>query len=160
MLGVILIIGILAAALIGLYQQSRNAAWKERARDSARQIAIAWNLKLMDDHAFPSSVSFKDINGAVLPLNTTEITFPSSSTNMAVLNSTKIYLEQSAEQRSINSGMKDKWGNYFNVRLDLNYDGMVKDPRDPSGATLINANVVVWSQGPYNNTNSYCVASP
>ena len=160
LLVVVLIIGILASASIGIYQHSRTAAWKQRARDSARQIAVAWNIKLLDDHAFPPSISFSDINGTALPLITTDITFPTTTTNMAILNSTKLYLEQNANQRSINSGMIDKWGHFFNVRLDLNYDGLVQDPRDPSGATTINANVVVWSLGPYSQTETFCVASP
>jgi prepilin-type N-terminal cleavage/methylation domain-containing protein len=153
LLGVILIISILAAAMIGLYQQARNAAWKEKARDSAHQIAIAWNIRLMDDHKFPDTI-------VSIPQP-----FQTTAANMAILNSNiynRIYLEQSAEQRinDNNHGMKDKWGNFFYVQLDTTYGGAIKDPRDSSAT--INANVVVWSTGPHpsDKANSYCVASP
>ena len=139
MLIVILIIAILVAVSLGVYQQARTTAWKERARDSARQIATAWNVYLMDNHAFPVATSFQGVTGG-----NTEPTFQTLATNMVPLHSAKVYLEQSADQ-SIN-GMKDKWGNPFCVRLDLNYDGKINSPYDNS--TPINANVVVWSWGP------------
>ena len=139
MLVVILIISILTAVTLGIYQQARNTAWKQKTRDSARQIATAWNVYLMDNHGFPSATNFTLYTGTP----NVEITFPSSNVNMTVLNGPKIYLEQSADQRR--NGMKDKWNNPFNIRLDMNYDGMVLNPID---GTTINANVIVWSTGP------------
>lgn len=155
MLAVILIIAILATIGLGLYQQARNAAWKQKARDSARQIATAWNLRLIEDHAFPATTAF-----VADPVYNTDapqsITFETGTNNMMVLNSTKIYLEQNADQRKY--GMKDKWGQSFHVRLDMNFDGVVTSPLDN---TPIHANVVVWSLGPYpGSTNSLVWACP
>jgi type II secretory pathway pseudopilin PulG len=151
LLVVILIIGILASIGVGLYIQARNTAWKERARDTARQIAIAWNVRLLDDHKFPDAIVL------LYPSQP----FQTTAANMAILNSnaySRIYLEQSAEQRI--NGMRDKWGNFFYVQLDTTYSGAIKDPRDASAT--INANVVVWSKGPHPSdpADSYCVASP
>ena len=44
---VILVISILIAVGFGAFQQARNTAWKQKSRDSARQIATAWNLRLL-----------------------------------------------------------------------------------------------------------------
>ena len=153
MLVVILIICILVASTVGIYQQARNSAWKQRARDTARQIATAWNIYLIDNHAYPATTSFQGY-GAVY-----SGTFQTIATNMSVLNSSKIYLEQSADQRinDGNHGMMDKWGNFFYVRLDQTYTGTLQSPVDGS---TINANVVVWSQGPNpsNPGSSFCLA--
>ena len=151
LLTVILIISVLAAACIGIYQQARNAAWKEKARDTARQIATAWNVRLMDDHAFPAAII------ATQPFYTT-------AANMAILNdyaANRIYLEQNADQRIIDTppthGMKDRWGNFYKVQLDVTYKGTVPNPL---GGPDINANVVVWSLGPTpaSPSSSYCMA--
>ena len=160
MLIVIVIISLLTAALIGVFQQVRNSAWKQKARDSARQIAVAWNIKLLDDHTFPPA------NSVYQPTAVTPLTFQTSVSNMVLLNSTKIYLEQNALQRSTNpsdsktAGMRDHWGNLFYVQLDTSYSGIVNDPIDPS--KTISANVIVWSTGPNpaNPASSFCVASP
>ena len=148
MLVVIVIIGILAGASLGLYQTARTTAWKQKTRDSARQIAVAWSVYLIDNHNFPPASSFQGSSG--------NITFQTLATNMSMLNSAKIYLEQSADQRM--NGMKDKWGAFFNVTLDGSYGGTVPDPTD--NTKTINANVVVWSTGPSpaNKSSSYCVS--
>ncbi len=155
LLVVISIIGILAAVLLGSFQQARNAAWKQKARDSARQIATAWNTYCIDSHGFPAATAFTLDTTGVADANS--ITFATSTNNMAVLNRSQTYLEQNKTQRI--SGMKDKWGNYFLVRLDANYDGTISSPLD---STLIRANVMVWSLGPYPNTpaNSWVMVWP
>ena len=145
MLVVIVIIAILVGIGLGIYQQARNTAWKEKARDTARQIATAWNVYLMDNHAFPAALVGSQ--------------FPTTAANMSLLYSNTanhIYLEQSADQRK--KGMKDKWGNYFQVQFqDATYSGTVPSPIDGS---TINANVIVWSLGPHpsDKSSSYCVA--
>ena len=153
MLTVILIIGILAAACLGIFQQARTTAWKQKARDTARQIATAWNVRLMDDHAFPAISLFQSYGTPYAGA------FPTTAANMSTLNSNaanRIYLEQNASQHL--SGMTDKWGNYYYVRLDVTYSGTVLNPID--NTTLINGNVVVWSLGPSpaNPSSSFCIA--
>ena len=154
MLAVIVIICILMTVSMGVYKQVRNVAWKGKTRDSARQIATAWNLSLLENQSFPLA--------ALAPVGTVSgsyLTFQTTTNTMMILNSSKIYLEQSADQKR--NGMKDKWGHCFNVQIDQNYGGTVEDPANPS-APKINANVVVWSYGPNGpgDTNNYCVASP
>jgi prepilin-type N-terminal cleavage/methylation domain-containing protein len=144
MMVVIVIIGILAAVLLSTFQAARNAAWKQKARDGARQIATAWNTYCIDQRGFPASTAF-----TLDPTYNTDaaaVTFETSVTNMAVLNARVTYLEQNKDQRL--NGMKDKWGRYYHVRLDANYDGTVKSPIDNS---IIRANVMVWSLGPHPN---------
>ncbi len=146
---VILVISILIAVGFGAFQQARNTAWKQKARDSARQIATAWNLRLLEDRAFPAAASFTNATGTA-----DEIGFETTTANMGVLNAGRIYLEQSADQRS--SGMRDKWLQYFHVRLDTDYDGSIKSPYD--NTTAIRANVIVWSFGPnQDNSNNWVV---
>ena len=162
MLAVVLIISILATIGFGTFQQARNAAWKQKARDSARQIATAVNLYLMDHRAFPSNT-------------TGSATFQTTKENMAFLNSSvvdtkvRIYLDQDTAQRL--NGMNDRWGNPFNVQMDVNFTGSVPNPLAgcPNQPDTLNANVVVWSWGPKQKAwdagasqdlrqNSWCVA--
>jgi len=135
MLVVVLIISILMSVGIGAFSQARNTVWKERTRDTARQIAHAWNSRLMDDHAFPTGLGNGD--------------FQTTAANMMILTNNDTaqihhaYLEQSADQLA--HGVKDHWGNYFNVRLDWAYTGKIQNPVDN---TDIHASVLVWSLGP------------
>ena len=141
LLVVILIIAVLAFIGLGIYQQARNAAWKMKARDSARQIATTWNSRLIEDRKFPDGSAFctTDHDACGLPNALDSITFETCTNNMTVLN----MLEQSADQRL--AGMKDKWDRFFRVRLDTNYDGTLSSPID---SKPIRANVLVWSLGP------------
>ena len=144
MLIVILIIAILMSVGFGTFSQARNTAWKEKARDTARQIAHAWTSRLMEDHAFPSVSSGFD---GTLTGGQAEPTFQTTVANMCVLTNNADahnYLEQNATQRT--SGMTDHWGNYFYVRLDGDYDGIVLSPID--NTSQIHASVLVWSLGP------------
>ena len=157
MLIVVLIICILISIGFGGYRMARDAAWKERARDSARQICTAWNLRLQYDRQFPSYTNFVGRTGTDTGANA-EITFQTTIDNMAALNNgDRIWLDQSADQRSADTtinGMRDRWGRFFYVRLDMNYDGTVKNPYDSTSA--IRANVAVWSLGPNPaNSNSW-----
>jgi type II secretory pathway pseudopilin PulG len=145
LLVVILIIGVLAAALLSTYQQARNAAWKQKTRDSARQIATAWNTYSIENRGFPAATAF--VPDPTYNTDANSITFETTTTNMAVLNASQTYLEQSTAQRR--NGMTDKWGRYFHIRMDTNYNGLVSSPLD---ATPIRANIVVWSIGPEPST--------
>lgn len=137
LLSVLLIIGVIISIAFGAFVQARTTAWKQKARDSARQIATAWSTRLVENRAFPSASAFTA--DPVYDTDPNSFTFETTTNNMAVLN----YIDQNAEQRL--NGMKDKWGRFFHVRLDTNYDGTVLSPLD---ASLIRANVLVWSLGP------------
>jgi len=174
MLVVVVIISILVASGVGIYSQARIAAWKERTRDTARQIAVAWNQRLLDDGTFPTASldAFKDssvLSGAYV--------FQTLTNTMCILNSNNngpllhgiitsyIYIDQSAAERQ--AGMLDHWGQPFYVQLDTTYKSRVINPIDKT--TVINANVLVWSMGPNpvawdpsapmaQKSNSYCMA--
>jgi prepilin-type N-terminal cleavage/methylation domain-containing protein len=157
LLVVIVIIGVLAAVLLGAYQQARTAAWKMKARDAARQLATAWNAYLIQGGSFPTNLVAETTYNTDAPRS---LTFETTTNNMTVLNQFNAgrgLLEQSADQRL--NGMKDHWGRYFHVRLDVNYDGMISSPLDN---TPIRANVVAWSLGPNPNirTNSWVIVWP
>lgn len=151
LLVVIVIIGVIFSSITIAYQHARTAAWKEKARDTARQLATAWNLRLQDDREWPAVTAF--VRDPIYDAGTmTEITIQSTPDNMSLLCSTnnpqaKVYFDQNAEQRV--QGLRDHWGNVFHVRLDLNYDGQVRNPTNGASDTaVIQANVVVWSTGP------------
>ena len=162
LLTVIVIITILSSVIIVAYIHARDAAWKQKTRDSARQIATAINLYMLANRAYPDINQIYNYNSGV---------FKTSSTNMMILNSSTTYLEQNAEQRVYdpdhiewdgpvgvtNGGFRDKWGYYFHVQIDPTYSGTVNNPVDGSP---VHANVIVWSMGPYGNTNSIVYACP
>ena len=157
MMAVLLIICILVSLAIGAYWKARDTAWREKARDTARQLAIAWNMRLVDDTKFPDSIpdsGNNSVSGApsVNPADGLEPTFATTGANMALVcvasNNTqsRVYFEQNATQRSLtlSGGLKDHWDHYFYVTLDKDYDGTIKSPVDGS---TIHANVIVWSMG-------------
>jgi prepilin-type N-terminal cleavage/methylation domain-containing protein len=152
LLTVIVIIGIIFSSITIAYQHARTAAWKEKARDTARQLATAWNLRLQDDREWPAtSANYQTVFDSA-DLANNDLTFQTTPANMSLLGSTnnpqsKIYFDQNADQRA--NGLRDHWGNLFSVRLDLDYDGQVLNPTNGASDTaVIKANVVVWSTGP------------
>lgn len=167
MLAVLLIISVLASVALGAYWKARDTAWREKTRDTARQLAIAWNMRLVDDAKFPDAKSF-DLTASVVtdsgtvPASATDspgdpnalATFATTPLNMALVcvasNNTqsRIYFEQNAAQRASilnGGGLKDHWNNFFYVRLDKHYDGKIPNPTNST--TSIRANVIVWSTG-------------
>jgi prepilin-type N-terminal cleavage/methylation domain-containing protein len=146
LLVVILMICVLMGAAAGAFLLARNIAWKHKARDTARQIVIAWNLRLMDI-GFPPVAQFDP--DPRWNNDADSITFESTVTNMLFLVTTnRTFLEQSMDERA--NGMRDRWGHYFHVRLDLHsdesHDGTMLNPVDDRP---VRANVLVWSEGPH-----------
>ena len=141
MLVVLLIIGLLASAAFGAFRMARLAAWKQKARDTCRQLAYSWNQRLIEDTKWPADTAF---DGATN--DNSDLIFDTGATNMAVLNvnsQSAGFFEQSAEQRA--AGLLDRWNHFFHVRLDADYDGKVYNP---VSASNVFANVLVWSEGP------------
>jgi prepilin-type N-terminal cleavage/methylation domain-containing protein len=154
LLVVITIISILVVASIGIYNQAQIAAWKQKSRDTARQLAVAWNARLMEEHTFP--VAALTATSVAKYTDPNSLTFETTTNNMVPLTSSGS-LDQNAEQRQ--KGMRDKWGRTFLVRLDTDYDGIVTHPVD---LTSVHANVIAWSLGPNpsNPSNSWVVVWP
>ena len=163
MLVVIVVIATLIAVSVGIFAQARDNAWKQRARATARQLAVAWNQRLLDDGVFPTIT-----NQVTLPGISGKVVFQTTPENMQMLNindnagfgvnKSYIYMDQTADERV--NGMKDHWGNggtFFYVQWDPTYQHEVINPIDGS---IVHANVMVWSLGPHpsNPTNSYCMA--
>ena len=151
MLTVLLIIALLASIAFGAFQAARTTAWKQKARDAGRQLAIAWNLKMQDDGKFPSMAAF---DTSAVGSDGSEITFDATGYNLTnSLNGARTYFEATTDQQ--HNGLRDHWGQLFHVRLDADYDGQVKDPAN--SAQYIHANVVVWSDGPPGRSNAQIV---
>ena len=146
LLAVMLIICFLIAAIGSAYMHARKVAWKEKARDTGRQLAAAWNIRLADDHEFPITALVD-----TTPVNETgetvrDVDFDTTPTNMVILNvniNNRTYFEQNADQRV--NGLRDKWKQLFHVRLDANYSGKIAHP--VLTGTVVRANVIVWSDG-------------
>jgi len=179
----LVVIGILATLGVGSYWKARDTAWREKTRDTAHQLAIAWNMRLVDDGQFPAPSMFDNTIVPKIPLaNSGNVQqqlsgpyswsdgngnsgkaqiFASTVPNMAQVcvssNNVqrRIYFEQSAAART--NGLLDHWGNYFYVALDTSYIGTIASPTNT--ATVIHANVLVWSTGKTpSNPSSWIVA--
>lgn len=141
MLAVILIISILIAIAFGVFAGVRQQAWRAKSRDLARQIAHAWTQRLLTEREFPAAAITAQggaLGGALGILQ-------SNAEHLDLLNAGQTngtyFLELKVDERR--DGLKDKWGTLFNVRLDTDYDGLVKHPFDSS--IELRTSVVVWS---------------
>ena len=149
MLAAITIICLLIGVAVSAFAAARTAAWKNKARATARQLAAAWNLRLQADARFPIDAPITP----PYPGGSSDWSFDSTANNMSVLNSNAnnvVYFEQNTTEQSANgavNGLRDHWGNFYHVILDANYDGQITLPSNAGGG-LIQANVVVWSTGP------------
>lgn len=171
----LLIVSIMITLAIGAFIRARNNAWRERARETARQLATAWNLRLVDDGRFPDPATAPFDTSVTPPAAATadpnSLTFATTALNMAFVSETNycgnlqyhVYFEQTKAQRRAayeaggqDLGLRDHWNGYFFVRLDVanggsgNYDGVIKNPRPaayrpPNETDDIHASVVVWS---------------
>ena len=145
MLVVITIIGILAAALLSVYQQMRKITWKQQTRNMTRQLSLAWKMRVQNKHEWPDATRF---DSTFTTLASGDAEFVTSSTNMAALNfnadgSSDTYFELNANQ--IRNGLVDYWHHFLHVRLDLNSDGQIPNPADET--KVIYSSAVVWSWG-------------
>ena len=153
MLAAIAIICLLIGVAVSAFAAARTAAWKNKARATARQLAAAWNLRLQADGRFPDHTLFDpaDPDPSAGSYAGYDWKFSTTAANMSILNSNAnnvVYFEQNGTEQSANgqvNGLRDHWGNYYHVILDFNYDGQILNPIDNSP---IQANVVVWSTGP------------
>lgn len=103
MLVVIMIIGILAASLLGVGGRVRVLVWKVRAHDTAKQVSTAWMLYLRENRRFPVTSSGNEI--AIRSM---------SAENCMLLNLKQTFLETKKEEMSRTgdegSGVLDPWG--------------------------------------------------
>jgi len=157
------VIGILATLGVGSFWKARDTAWREKTRDTARQLAVAWNMRLVDDGQFPVFTVDTSVTPPTAPSTIQNaMVFATTPINMAQVcvssNNVqkRIYFEQNAAARVY--GLQDHWGNYFYVALDTSYTGTIASPTNTS--SVIHANVVVWSTGKTpSNPNSWIVAA-
>ncbi len=153
LLAVILIMALLVGLTLSGLRAARIKAWRVKARDTARQLAQAWNLYLQDTREFPPPAAFEkdDQYGATSG-------FPTSKANLAILNETLNYIELSAEELD-DYGLRDKWKRPFYFILDngdngdVAYDGFIKNPAlEPDSELdakekLVRGNALAWSRG-------------
>lgn len=159
MLTVVLIIGVLASAVLGLYAQARKVTWKQQTRNMTRQLANGWKMRLQDDHAWPDQSRFD--NTTVLG---SDVDFPADANNMSVLNvdangRTNTYFEVNAKQWG--TGVRDYWGNFLCVRLDFDSDGKIQNPvgNQSDVQNVIYASALSYSWGPHKDKQKDWVVS-
>jgi type II secretory pathway pseudopilin PulG len=128
LLAVIAIIGILMAIALGAFTGVREQAWRTRSRTLARQLAQAWNQHLLYYREFPANVPEESNADHLRILNTGRT------------NGTYFLDVKRAEW---GTGLRDKWGDYFKVELDTDYDGTVSHPFSNEN---VRASVIVWSE--------------
>lgn len=146
MLAVLLIMGILAAATIGVTTHNRNVAWEQKARDTARQIVQAWSVYLLDYREFPDDIAENSSNKAVGdPL---EYLSPKPGKKYNDDFHGKTYLELSETERD--NGLMDHWNRPLYFALDGDYDSKVTHPApEASGLKVdkVTGYSISWSQG-------------
>jgi len=168
MLVVVMVIGILAAAVLGIYGQVRKVTWKQQTRNITRQLAGAWKMRLQDDQAWPDPARFDTTKPVPTAGSGSDVDFPTDVNNMTALNvdasgKTNTYFELNAIQWGSDptkNGLRDHWGNFLHVRLDLDSDGKIQNPvgdqTDPNNT--INSSALSYSTGPTGNPKDWVVS--
>lgn len=141
MISVLLIMAVLAAALTAGLATARNKAWRAKARETCRNIHMAWDLYLVDMHKFPfgkGDGQKKDANKE----NMKWLVDPGENRLK------RTYLEM--DDREESEGFKDHWGQPIKFSLDTDYDGLVDNPypniREPA-VEKVKASSIAWSDG-------------
>lgn len=147
MLAVLLIIGILAGATIGVTARNRNVAWEHKARDTARQLVQGWSLYLNDFREFPPDIAENEKNKAAGdPL---EYLSPDPDKRYSDEYHAKTYIELSDKERK--DGLKDHWRRPFYFALDGDYDSKVRHPAPEASALkdvdMVTGYSIAWSEG-------------
>ncbi len=141
MISVLLIMAVLAAALTAGLATARNKAWRAKARESCRNIHMAWDLYLVDMRKFP----FDKGGGQKQVANSENMKW---LVDPAENRLKRTYLEMDDKEKD--EGFNDHWGQPLKFSLDTDYDGQVDNPypdiRDPAIAT-VKASSIVWSDG-------------
>ncbi len=65
-----------------------------------------------------------------------------------------------APNSNIATGLVDGWGNVFYIRYDMNDDGQIPNPFEPTTASTVRASVIIWSAGPDGTNNTAGENSP
>lgn len=149
MLAVLLIMGILAAATIGVTARNRNVAWEHKAGDTARQIAQAWVLYLNDFREFPEDVANKTANAPNKAAgDAIEYISPKEGKQYNDDGHGRTYLELSDKERD--EGLFDHWKRPFYFILDGDYDAKIQHPA-PEASGLkqeeVTGYAIAWSKG-------------
>ena len=152
MLVVIAIMGTLAGLLLTAVNSAREAARKAKARDSAHQLANAWEALLLDRRDFPDTSITEMDPDTVKILGTTTTAY----------NRSRIYMEFATNELA--NGFLDPWGERmsnngesgwenrrYRAAVDNGqgndagqaYDGQVTLP----SGEIVNRSAVAWSCG-------------
>ncbi len=156
MVSLLIISVLISATSVGISTAQRSAK-TAKSRDTARQVATAWSVYLLDNRSFPDkgSLSTKKIDG------TSSVSgnaaggpyFPMNNDNMAKLNGKgKSYLEFSnkeLEKGVSKAVVSDAWGNAILFTLDFDYNGKIDTPAAAvtQKATQVNAAALALSYG-------------
>lgn len=156
LLVVITIIAILAGILFPVLNQVKVGALKTTARNDCIQLTNAINAFKMEYGRYPLQAASTSDPEAIK----TDATFmnilhaeESPGEGESALNSRGIvYFEGKIQQRTGTHGVDeegnlyDPWGNFYEIRIDGNYDGKVDDFVE--GNEPIRKTVIVRSSGP------------
>ena len=150
MVAVLLILAILAAAVTGGLSKARDRAWRTQARETCHQLAQAWNAYLVDERKFPDGLG----TGEGVLTEYDKIKYL-----VGEVDSGRVYLEltdKEKEGKAQGGGLRDPWRQLFSFTLDLDYDGLVKNPYpdafvdegdDSEKYKKVRASSIVWSEG-------------
>lgn len=124
---------LLSATAVGITGAQRSAKLA-KSRDTARQVATAWSIYLLDNRSFPKQ---NTLSTGALPSGATPSGgpfFPMNHSNMDKLNSSgsgKSYLEFSNKELAKGASSAkvcDAWDNPIYFALDFDYDGKIDSP--------------------------------
>ncbi len=153
LLVVIAIIAILMTLLFPAAGSAIYAARKVQAKNDATQIAGALNAYLTEYGKNPSFATSGQINDAKL-MNTLAGATADDQDNPRQIVFLEVpkakSLKNGAESTGAgySSGYYDPWGNLYDIRVDDDYDNVIKDT--PSGDGDVRKTAIVWSKGDKN----------
>lgn len=144
LLAVIGIIALLASMILMGLNAARERARALEARNMSEQIQLAWSAYLADYHEFPFSSSNQESDIIMQTLRGPHSDDPPEVSEYRDYNRRGY---QYFDIHHLSQGVKDPWGNYYQIAFDLNDSGTVDVPTPDGGTESIRQSVAVWSMG-------------
>jgi prepilin-type N-terminal cleavage/methylation domain-containing protein len=160
LLVVISIIAILMTLLFPAVSSAIYAARKTQAKNDATQIATAINAYISEYGKMPTTNTGDSVDDQAL-MNTLAgaVTDQTNPRGIVFLEVPKAKSKKNGAESNggtYSSGYYDPWGKVYNIRLDDDYDNVIKDGPD---GDEIRKSVIVWSKGDPQRTKDYTDSS-
>ncbi len=142
------IIIVLASMILFGLNVARQRARTLEARSMSEQIQLAWEAYLADYQEFPfeGGGSTLQVESDII-MQTLRTRHSDDPPDVSEYRSYNRRGYTYFDIHHLSEGVRDPWGNFYQIALDMNNNGRVTVPADGGGQETIRQSVAVWSMG-------------